>query len=105
MLPKISTFVESYDGETKCMYFLIEDDEILEKCNDIYDKVSGSTKYELDSKPIYNKNILKTNIKSYSDETDFHDRKLSEVGCNYICWSVILTDSGLKKDGSYFKCS
>ena len=26
-LPKFSTYVKRYDGETKWMYFLIEDDE------------------------------------------------------------------------------
>ena len=30
MFPKTSAYVESYDGQTKWMYFLIEDDELLE---------------------------------------------------------------------------
>ena len=30
MFPKTSVYVESYDGQTKWMYFLIEDDELLE---------------------------------------------------------------------------
>ena len=38
MLPKVSAYVKSYDGQTKWMYFLIEDDELLEKCNTIWDK-------------------------------------------------------------------
>ena len=28
MLPKTSTYVKSYDGQTKWMYFLIECDEV-----------------------------------------------------------------------------
>ena len=32
MLPKTSAYVQSYDGKTKWMYFLIEDDDLLEKC-------------------------------------------------------------------------
>ena len=35
MLPKTSTYVKIYDGQTKWMYFLIEDDELLEKQNTI----------------------------------------------------------------------
>ena len=31
MLPKTSTYVKSYDEQTKLMYFFIEDDELLEK--------------------------------------------------------------------------
>ena len=30
MLPKTSAYVKSYDGETKWMYLLIEDDKFLE---------------------------------------------------------------------------
>ena len=40
MLPKTSTFVKSYDRETNWMYFLIEDDDFLEKYNTILYKVS-----------------------------------------------------------------
>ena len=35
MLPKTSAFAKSYDGQTKWMYFLTEDDDLLEKYNTI----------------------------------------------------------------------
>ena len=35
MLPKASGYVKSYDGQTKWMYFLIEDVDLLEKYNAI----------------------------------------------------------------------
>ena len=31
MLPKASPYVKSYDGQTKWMYFLIKDDDLLQK--------------------------------------------------------------------------
>ena len=36
------------------MNFLIKDDDLLKKYNDIWDKVSHSIKKELDCEPIYN---------------------------------------------------
>ena len=36
MLPKTTAYVKRYDGQTKWMYFLIEDDNFLEKFNTIY---------------------------------------------------------------------
>ena len=33
MLPKASAYVKGYDGQTKQMHFLTEDDELLEKHN------------------------------------------------------------------------
>ena len=44
MLPKTSAYLKRFDGQTKWMHFLIEDDDLLEKCNIIWDKVSADTK-------------------------------------------------------------
>ena len=35
MLPKASTYVKSYDGQTKWIYFLLEIDDLFEKYNTI----------------------------------------------------------------------
>ena len=40
MLPRTSAYVKSYDGQTKWMHFLIEDDDLLEK-DTIWDNVSA----------------------------------------------------------------
>ena len=41
--------------ETKWMYFLIEDDDLLEKCTTNWDKTSADIKKELDAELVYNK--------------------------------------------------
>ena len=41
MLPKTSPYVKSYDEQTEWMYYLIEDDNLLEKYNTIWDNVSA----------------------------------------------------------------
>ena len=68
MLPKISASVKIYDGESKWMYSLIEDDKLVKKYNSIWDKVSADIKKEFDTKPVYNKTFLKTKIKFHGDE-------------------------------------
>ena len=75
MLPKTSTYVKSYDRPSKWMYFLIEDDDSLEKYNTIWDKVSTDIKKEFDSKP---------------------------VDSNHTCLAAISLDSALKKDENYY---
>ena len=46
MLPKTSAYVKGYDGPAKWMYCLIKDD-LLEKYNTIWDKVSPDIKNNL----------------------------------------------------------
>ena len=99
MLPKTSTYVKSYDGQSKWMYFFIDDDDLLEKYNTIWDKVRVDIKKEFDSESVYNKKFLKTKIKSHgNDVTDFYDKKTPKVDSNYICLAVISLDSALKRD-------
>ena len=54
MFPYKSAYVKSDYGQTKWMYFLVEDDDILEKYNTIWGKVSTDIKKELDSEPFFN---------------------------------------------------
>ena len=41
MLPKTSAYIKSYDEQTKWIYFLIDDGNLLRKYNTIWDKVSA----------------------------------------------------------------
>ena len=103
MLLKTSTHVKSYDGQSKWMYFLIEDDDLLETYNTIWDKVSTDIKKEFVSEPVYNKEFLKTKIKSHGHEvTDFYDKEIPNVDSNHTCLAVISLDSALKKDDNYY---
>ena len=48
ILPKTSAYIKVYDGQAKLMYFLIEDDDLLEKYNTIWGKVRADIKKEFD---------------------------------------------------------
>ena len=78
MLSKTSNYVKSYDGQTKWIYFLIEDDDLIEKYDTIWDKVSTDTNNEFDSEPAYNKEFLKAIIELHGDEVrGFYDKEIS----------------------------
>ena len=104
MLPKTSTYVKSCDGYNKWMYFLIiGDDELLERYNTIWDKLCFDVKKEFDSESVYNKNYLKTKIKSHGDEvTEVYDKKSPKLDFNHTCLAAVSLDSALKKDGNYY---
>ena len=103
MLPKTSAYVKSYGRQTKWMYFMIKDDDLLEKYNAIWDKVSADIENEIDSKPVYSKEFLRTKIKPHGDEvTDFYDKKINKVDSNHTFLEVISLDSALKKDENYY---
>ena len=61
MLPKTTAYIKRYDGKTKWMYFLINNDDLLEKYNTVWDKVKADVRKEFDSEPVYNKFFWKLN--------------------------------------------
>ena len=81
------------------MYFLTENDDLLEKYNTVRDKVSADIKKEFHSEPLYNKNFLITKIKSCDDEvTDFYDEGIPIMDSNYPCLAVNSLYSALKSN-------
>ena len=53
-------------------------------------KVKADIKKEFDSELFYNKNYLKTKVKSLGDKvTDFYDKKIPKVDCKHSCSAVI----------------
>ena len=67
------------------MYFAIEDNQLSEKNNTVCDKVSFDMKKEFDSKLVYNKEFLKSKIKSHGAKvTDSDDKKFSTTDSNHI---------------------
>ena len=55
LLTKTRAYVKCNDGQTRYIYFFIKDDDLLKKCNNIWDKVSTYIKKEFDSESVSNK--------------------------------------------------
>ena len=73
------------------------------KYNTIWDKVSADIKKEFGNKPVFNKELLKSKIKSHGDEvTDFYDKEVAKVDSNHTCLAVISLDYVLKKEENYY---
>ena len=88
------------------MYFLIKDDELLKKYNDIWNKFNNSIIKEFDCKPIYNIFFLKNFFFTVNRLYIFMIKKIPKVDCNYICLAVILIDFIFKTDETVIcKCS
>ena len=54
MLPKTSAYIKRYDGKTKWRYFLINNDDLLENYNTVWDKANANVRKEFDSEPVSN---------------------------------------------------
>ena len=92
-------------NKTKYVSFLIKDDELLEKYNEIWEKINNSLKKEFDSELVCNEKYLKAKIKSNNGKinTNFHNNKIPKEDPQYICLSVILMDSVFRIGQNYYR--
>ena len=92
-LPKMTAYRKDFD-EIKFMSLLIKDHELLQKYNDIWEKIKDSLKRELDSKPVYKK-IQYLKLKFYNEKinTKFENNKIPKAVSKYICSILFLEQS------------
>ena len=96
---KLSAYRTNFD-ETKYMSFLMKDDELLEKYNEIWEKVKNSIKRKVDCEPVYNEIYLKGKKKNIIMEKltqVFTITKSQKKVPQFICLSVILIDFVLRQ--------
>ena len=89
--------------ETKCTSFLIKDDELLEKYNELRGKFKNGAKKDFDSEPVYNEKYLKAKIKPYNRKinTNFQNNRKPKEGSQFIWVSAILINSVFRTCKNY----
>ena len=99
----MSAYRREFD-ENKLMSFLMKDIELLEKYNEMWDKVKNSIRKEFVSKPVYNEKYLKANRKFYNGKinTNFHNNEIPRQGSQFICSSVILINFFFRTGKNYY---
>ena len=86
------------------MSFLIKDDEVLEKYEQIWDLFKNKLKIKFHSKPAYDEKYLKTKVKEYDGEikTSFLGNGIPKENMHYTCIACITIDSVMRMDKKYF---
>ena len=94
----MNAYVKYFDKNSKYINFLVDDQEIIEKYIEIWEKVKNLLEENFDSEPVYNDKYIKTKINSY--DANLYDVTLYE-GEHYACFSVILLDFIVNVDKRY----
>ena len=86
------------------MPFLIKDDKVLEKYEQIWDVIKNKLKIKSHSLPVYNKKHLKTKLREYDGviKTNFLGNGMPKENMHYTCIACITIDSVMKMEKKYF---
>ena len=88
------------------MPFRVNNKQLLEKYNKIWEKVEKLMRIDFESKPVYGDDdkYIKTKIKVYGDNmiTNFHNKQMPKEKEPCKCLSIIMLDSVIKANKKYY---
>ena len=98
ILPQMNGYIKYFENGGKNMSFLIKNDEVWEKYEDIWDVIKNKLGIKFHSEPIYEKKNLKAKIREFDGDikTNFLDNGLPKENMYYTCIAWITIDSVIR---------
>ena len=100
ILPQMSGYIKYFEYGGKNMSFLIKDDEVWEKYEQIWYVIKNNLKIKFHSLPVYDKKYLKTKVREYDGmiKTNFLGNDMPKENMHYTCIACITIDSVMRMD-------
>ena len=104
ILPQMSGYIKYFENGGKNMSFLIKDDEVWEKYEQIWDVIKNKLKIKFHSEPVYEYKYLKTKVREYDGVIKilFLNNSMPKENMHYTCIACITIDSVMKMNKKYF---
>ena len=72
ILPQMSEYIKYFDNGGKNTSFMIEDDSVLVKYNEIWNKIKKTLNIKFHSMPAYDKKYIKAELKEFNSVVDIN---------------------------------
>ena len=79
---------------------MIKDDDVLDKYNEIWDKIKNKLSIKFHSEPVYDEKYIKAKVRKFDGviKTNFLGDKAPKENENYTCIACITTDSVMRTE-------
>ena len=96
----MSGYIKYFEKGGKNMFFLIKDDEVWEKCQQIWDVIKNKLNIKFHIEPIYENKYLKTKEREYDGviKTNFLGNGVPKENMYYTCIACITIDSVMRME-------
>ena len=100
ILPQVSGYIKYFENGDKNMSFLIKDDEVWEKYEQIWDVIKNKLGIKFHSEPIYEQKYLKAKVREFDGviKTNFLGNDMPKENMHYTCIACITIDSVMRID-------
>ena len=100
MLPQMSGYIKHFENNGKNMSFMVKDDDVLDKYNELWDKIKEKLNMKFHSMPVYNETFIKAKVREFDSviKTNFLDGKVPKENMHYKCSGCITIDSVMRME-------
>ena len=100
ILPQMSGYIKYFENGGKNMYFMIKNDDVLDKYNDIWDKIKGKLNIKFPSMSVYVKIYMRDKVREFNRviKTNFLSDEIPKENMHYFCIACMTIDSVMKME-------
>ena len=98
ILPQMSGCPKYFGNGGKSMSFLTEDDDLLDKYNEIWDKIKNKLNIKFHSMPVYNEKYIIAKVREFNSviKANFLGDEIPKEHAHYNCIACITIDSVMR---------
>ena len=98
ILPQMNGYINCFENGAKNISFLIKNDEVWEKYEEIWDVIKNKLGTKFHSDPIYEEKYLKAKVREFDGEikTNFLGNGVAKENMYYTCVACVTIDSIMK---------
>ena len=98
ILPQMTGYIKYFENGGKNMSFVIKDDDVLYKYNEICDKIKKALSFKFHSMPVYDEKYIKAKVREFNGviKINFLVDEITKEKVHYACIACITTNSVMK---------
>ena len=100
ILPQMTGHIKCFEIGGKNMSFVIKDDDVLDKYNEIWDKIKETLSIKFHSMPVYDEKYIKAKVREFNGviKTNFLGDEVPKENKHYTCIACITIDSVMRME-------
>ena len=100
ILPQMTGYIKYFENGGKNMSFVIKDDDVLDKYNEIWDKIKEKLNIKFHSMPVYDETYIKAKVREFDGKfkTNFLGDGVPKEDMHYTCTACITIDSVMRME-------
>ena len=104
ILPQMTGYIKYFENGGKNMSFVIKDDDVLDKYNEIWDKIKETLSIKFHSMPVYDEKYIKAKVREFNGviKTNFLGDEIPKESMHYTCIACITIDSVMRMENKNY---